>query len=116
MQGKQAAAPSVTAGEDDPSGEEAEANIGPEPPGNDLIVPSAQAEKKSLLSQAAAVRKGKPEESESEKMLREEAELLRNITKQKALRGVKELAKVQIYNQLCIFQLWNCASSSSGDQ
>lgn len=51
-------------------------------------------EKKSLLSKAAAARKGKPEESESEIMLREEQELLRNVNRQKALKGVKELAKV----------------------
>lgn len=53
-----------------------------------------QAEKRSLLVQAAAARKEKPEESESQKMLKEEQELLRNITRQKALKGVKELAKV----------------------
>jgi hypothetical protein len=58
--------------------------------------PPVQVEKKSLLMQAAAARKGKPEESESSKLLREEQELLRNITGQKALKGVKELAKVFI--------------------
>jgi len=73
----------------------AEANIGPQAPGNDMPPPAPmQPEKKSLLMQAAAARKGKPEESESSKLLREEQELLRNITSQKALKGVKELAKV----------------------
>lgn len=77
----------------------AEANIGPQAPGNDMPPPAPvsaerQAEKKSLLMQAAAAKKGKPEESESQKLLKEEQELLRNITRQKALKGVKELAKV----------------------
>ena len=51
-------------------------------------------EKRSLLMQAAAAKKGKPEETEEQKLIREEQELLRNITKQKALKGVNELAKV----------------------
>ena len=80
-------------------GGSAEANIGPQQPGNDMPPPAPvsterQAEKRSLLMQAAAARKGKPEESESEKLLKEEQELLKNITRQKALKGVKELAKV----------------------
>ena len=80
-------------------GGSAEANIGPQQPGNDMPPPAPvpaerQAEKKSLLMQAAAAKKGKPEESESQKLLKEEQELLKNITRQKALKGVKELAKV----------------------
>lgn len=82
-------------------GGSAEANIGPQAPGNEMPPPAPlsaekQVEKKSLLMQAAAARKGKPEESESEKLLKEEQELLRNITRQKALKGVKELAKVDV--------------------
>ena len=80
-------------------GGSAEANIGPQAPGNEMPPPTprpveTQAEKRSLLVQAAAAKKGKPEESQSEKLMKEEQELLRNITRQKALKGVKELAKV----------------------
>jgi len=71
--------------------------------------PPVQVEKTSLLKQAAAARKGKPEESESAKLLREEQELLRNITSQKALKGVKELAKVYTYETHC------CGNSRSCD-
>ena len=71
----------------------------PEQPGNDMPPPSTvTAEKKSLLVQAAAARKGKPEETENERLIQEEQELLRNITRQKALKGVNELAKVDSYS------------------
>ena len=85
-------------------GGSAEANIGPQPPGNEMPPPAPvsaekQAEKRSLLVQAAAARKGKPEESESQKLLKEEQELLKNITRQKALKGVKELAKVDLLSK-----------------
>lgn len=80
-------------------GGSAEANIGPQAPGNEMHPPAprpaeVQGEKRSLLVQAAAAKKGRPEESESERLMKEEQELLRNITRQKALKGVKELAKV----------------------
>ena len=74
----------------------------PDQPGNDMPPPSTvTAEKKSLLVQAAAARKGKPEETENERLIREEQELLRNITRQKALKGVNELAKVGRFNLHC---------------
>ena len=70
------------------------------------IVPPAAMEKRSLLMQAAAAKKGKPEETEEQKLIREEQELLRNITKQKALKGVNELAKVIFVSAFifCYFQ------------
>jgi hypothetical protein len=49
----------------------------------------------SLLQLAAKSRKEKPEETEAEKALREEQDLLRQTTKQKALQGVQELARVR---------------------
>lgn len=50
--------------------------------------------KESLLRATAKARKDKPEETEAEVMLREEQEMLADMTKRTALRGVKELAKV----------------------
>ena len=49
----------------------------------------------SLLQLAAKSRKEKPEETEAEKALKEEQDLLRQTTKQKALQGVQELARVR---------------------
>ena len=49
----------------------------------------------SLLTLAAKARKGKPEESEQEKALKEEADLLRQTTQHKALQGVQEIARVR---------------------
>ena len=73
----------------------------------------------ALLVQAAAARKGKPEESDSAKLLREEQELLRNITSQKALKGVKELAKVRawlsgphLHNQLLCYIIFTREKAS----
>lgn len=97
LQTKQAAAP---AGAKDAGGD-AEGNIGPQQPGNAPPPLPAQVEKRSLLSQAAAAKKGKPEESENERLIREEQELLRNITRQKALMGAKELAKVHNVYSSC---------------
>lgn len=68
---------------------------GPEPSSHDMPPPNpTNPEKKSLLVQAAAAKKGKPEETENERLIREEQELLRNITKHKALKGAAEIAKV----------------------
>lgn len=97
LQANGASAPSIAAD----IGGAAEANIGPEAPGNEMQTSGQElagkaGEKRSLLMQAAAARKGQPEESDSQKMLKEEQELLRNITRQKALKGVKELAKVSL--------------------
>ena len=52
--------------------------------------------KQSLLQATVKARKDKPEESEAEIMLREEQEMLADMTKRTALKGVKELAKVCI--------------------
>ena len=93
LQSQQLATPSAAAA--GKAGTAAEAVTGPEAPGNEMLPPPPVAvEKKSLLKQAAKAKKGKPEETENEQMLREEQELLRNITRQTALKGVKELAKV----------------------
>ena len=95
LQSQQLATPSAPAAGE--AGTAAEAVTGPEAPGNEMLPPPPVAvEKKSLLKQAAKAKKGKPEETENEQMLREEQELLRNITRQTALKGVKELAKVSI--------------------
>lgn len=50
--------------------------------------------KTSLLAATAKARRGAPKESEDDKRLKEEQEMLHNITNRTALRGVKELAKV----------------------
>ncbi|KAK9810473.1 hypothetical protein WJX72_011297 [[Myrmecia] bisecta] len=55
--------------------------------------------KESLLISTAKARKGQPEESEAEKRLKEEAEILRAITQRTALKSVKELAKGVTYTQ-----------------
>lgn len=52
--------------------------------------------KESLLRATAKARKDKPEETEAEVMYREEQEMLADMTKRTALRGVKELAKVGV--------------------
>ncbi|EIE26736.1 P-loop containing nucleoside triphosphate hydrolase protein [Coccomyxa subellipsoidea C-169] len=49
--------------------------------------------KESLLAAAAKARKEKPAETEAEKMLREEQEIMRNITSRKALKSVMENAQ-----------------------
>ncbi len=51
--------------------------------------------KESLLAAAAKARKEKPAETEAEKMLREEQEIMRNITSRKALKSVMENAQVR---------------------
>ena len=56
--------------------------------------PEPAVAKESLLRATAKARKDKPEETEAEIMLREEQEMLADMTKRTALRGVKELAKV----------------------
>lgn len=54
----------------------------------------AVAAKESLLLAAARAKKGKPEETEAEKLLKEEQAMMADITRTTALKGVKELAKV----------------------
>jgi hypothetical protein len=51
-------------------------------------------QKESLLVATARNRKEKPEETEAEKRIKEEEEMLRAITQRAALKSVKELAKV----------------------
>lgn len=50
--------------------------------------------KESLLVTAVRARRGMPEESEAEKRLKEEREMLKQITTKQALKSVGELAKV----------------------
>lgn len=50
--------------------------------------------KTSLLAATAKARKGAPKETEDDKRLKEEQEMLHNITNRTALKSVKELAKV----------------------
>ena len=57
--------------------------------------PISQA-KESLLAAAAKARKEKPAETEAEKMLKEEQEIMRNITSRKALKSVMENAQVRV--------------------
>ncbi|CAD7695226.1 unnamed protein product, partial [Ostreobium quekettii] len=49
--------------------------------------------KESLLVTAVRARKDQPEETEAEKLLKEEQDMLRQITTKQALKSVKELAK-----------------------
>lgn len=50
--------------------------------------------KESLLAAAAKARKEHPAETQAEKLLKEEQEIMRNITARKALKSVKENAQV----------------------
>jgi hypothetical protein len=50
--------------------------------------------KESLLAAAAKARKVKPAETEAERLLREEQDIMRNITKRMALKSAKENAQV----------------------
>lgn len=51
--------------------------------------------KESLLAAAAKARKGKAAETEAEARLREEQEIMRNITSRMALKSVQENAQVR---------------------
>ena len=52
--------------------------------------------KTSLLAATAAARKGVPKETEDQKRLKEEQEMLHNITNRTALKTFAELAKVRV--------------------
>ena len=52
--------------------------------------------KESLLLAAARAKKGKPEETEAEKLIKEEQAMMADITRVTALKGVKELAQVSL--------------------
>lgn len=61
--------------------------------------------KESLLAAAAKARKGRPAETEAEARLREEAEIMRNITTRMALKSVQENAQVgacPLWQQPCL--------------
>lgn len=58
--------------------------------------------KESLLVTAVRARRGVPEESEAEKRLKEEREMLKQITTKQALKSVGELAKVD-WTSCCLF-------------
>ena len=68
--------------------------------------------KTSLLAATAKARRGAPKESEDDKRLKEEQEMLHNITNRTALRGVKELAKVGHHLPQTPVHI-SCASSCS---
>ena len=53
--------------------------------------------KESLLTAAAKARKERPAETDAEKILKEEQDMLRAITQRTALKSVKELAKARPY-------------------
>ena len=55
----------------------------------------AAAAKQSLLVAAARAKKGKPEETEADKLRKEEQAIMADITRKTALKGVKELARVR---------------------
>ena len=52
--------------------------------------------KTSLLAATAAARKGVPKETEDQKRLKEEQEMLHNITNRTALKTFAELAKARV--------------------
>ncbi|BDA40614.1 DEAD-box ATP-dependent RNA helicase 35 [Coccomyxa sp. Obi] len=56
--------------------------------------------KESLLAAAAKARKEKPAETEAEKLLKEEQEIMRNITSRKALKSVMENAQGIVYTRI----------------
>ena len=51
--------------------------------------------KESLLLAAVKMRKDKPEATEQDKQLEEEADILKHVLQKQALRAVKELAQVR---------------------
>ena len=55
----------------------------------------AAAAKQSLLVAAARAKKGRPEETEADKLRKEEQAIMADITRKTALKGVKELARVR---------------------
>ena len=62
---------------------------------------------RSLLAQrATALQDGTGVETEQEKMLREEAEIMEQVTKKRALKGNQELAKGVNYTSHCVATGW----------
>lgn len=57
--------------------------------------------KESLLNAAARARRAAPEETEAEKLLKEERDILHKITQKAALQSVKERAMVSAGDMLC---------------
>jgi hypothetical protein len=86
-----AAGGGLAAAERDAAGD---AGAGPGGSGGAAAAGQQQA-KESLLSAAAKARKERPAETEAEARLREEAEIMRNITARMALKSVKENAQVR---------------------
>lgn len=62
--------------------------------GDNGAMPGPSAHKESLLAAAAKARKVKPAETEAERLLREEQEIMKTITTRMALKSVKENAQV----------------------
>jgi hypothetical protein len=56
--------------------------------------------KESLLLAAVKMRKDKPEATEADKQLEEEADILKHVLQKQALRAVKELAQVSEGNAM----------------
>ena len=73
----------------------------------------AAAAKESLLLAAARAKKGKPEETEAEKLRKEEQAIMADITRKTALKGVKELARVSGGAQAAHCM---CAATAGGPQ
>lgn len=69
-----------------------DAELGPMSSEQDVVLDTRS--KESLLVSAVRARRGMPEESEAEKRLKEEREMLKQITTKQALKSVGELAKV----------------------
>ena len=65
---------------------------------DDIAMAEANAPvKTSLLAATAAARKGVPKETEDQKRLKEEQEMLHNITNRTALKTFAELAQVRVF-------------------
>ncbi len=67
--------------------------------GDNGAVPGPAAHKESLLAAAAKARKVKPAETDAERLLKEEQEIMKTITQRMALKSVKENAQVRSREQ-----------------
>jgi hypothetical protein len=88
----------------------ADAEAQPQPSGHNTeaqVEAAAAAEgaaaraKESLLNAAARARRAAPEETEAEKLLKEERDILHKITQKAALQSVKERAMVRPRHRPC---------------
>ena len=79
-------------GDDAPIDEGSDPDAAAEP-----AAPAPAQAKESLLTAAAKARKERPAETDAEKILKEEQDMLRAITQRTALKSVKELAKACLW-------------------